>query len=62
MNRLTLTKKEEKITTHCEDFCPIYQSLKEYNATNRHKICCPTEMCKRVTETYVLNQRCIAEN
>ena len=49
--------KEDEITKYCEDFCPIYDSIKEYNESNLHKIFCNTEFCKHITETYNLNRK-----
>lgn len=52
-----LTKKEEKIIRYCEDFCPLYQSLCDYNLYHRHTISCDTKMCEKVAEAYILNLR-----
>ena len=57
MENLILTKEEESLTKNCEDFCPIYEAIRQYNACHTHKICCATTMCKNVTEAYVLNKR-----
>lgn len=52
-----ITEKEEEITKYCEDFCPIYQALLNYNISHKHIICCGTDMCKKVEEAYILNFR-----
>ena len=55
--KVILTEEEEQLTKYCEDFCPISHAITEYNKYHRPIICCPTEMCERVTEAYVLNRR-----
>ena len=57
MGEVVLTEEEEELTKYCEDFCPISNVITEYNKSHRAIICCPTEMCKRITEAYVLNRR-----
>lgn len=52
-----LTKKEEESIRYCEDFCPLYQSLCNYNLSHRYTISCDTKMCEKVTEAYILNLR-----
>lgn len=54
---LILTKEEEKLTKHCEDFCPIHDVITNYNKSHMPIICCPSEMCKEVTKAYILNKR-----
>lgn len=61
--KLILTKEEDELTTYCEDFCPIYYAVKNYNSDsykyrNTHiTLSCPAEMCEDVTKTYVLRRR-----
>ena len=57
MCKLSLTKEDDENTKYCEDFCPIHDSIREYNAVHEYKICCTTEMCKKIIEAYVLNLR-----
>lgn len=52
-----LTKKEEESIRYCEDFCPLYQSLYDYNLYHMYTISCDTKMCERVKEAYILNLR-----
>ncbi|MBQ4523507.1 MAG: hypothetical protein IJA10_11240 [Lachnospiraceae bacterium] len=54
---LILTEEEEKLTTYCEDFCPIYQAITDYNRWHRPTVSCPSVMCERIVESYVLNRR-----
>lgn len=57
LEKLILTKKENKDTHYCENFCPIYESITQYNNSHFHKIACPSRMCEVVTTSYVLNKR-----
>ena len=57
MENLILTKEEEALTKACEDFCPIYQTIKRYNDNHKHNIYCATEMCQNISIAYVLNKR-----
>lgn len=60
---LVLTEEEEKLTKHCEDFCPIYQAIHDYNMAsykydNMHTaISCTSEMCNKIIKVYVLRRR-----
>lgn len=54
---MELTEKEDELTRYCEDFCPIYKAITDYNMSHKPSIYCPTEMCERVTEAYVLYLR-----
>lgn len=56
---IELTDEEEKATHYCQDFCPIYQGITDYNTglKRKHKIYCTPNMCKRIVNTYVLNMR-----
>ena len=56
-DKVTLTKEEDKITKYCEDFCPIYYEIKEYNNNHEYNILCPNEMCDRITSAYIMNRR-----
>ena len=57
MEKIILTEEEEKITTYCEDFCPIYDAIIQYNKGTKHIIHCPSKMCEVITESYVLDRR-----
>lgn len=57
-----LTKKEEDSTRYCEDFCPLYQALYDYNLCHRYIISCDIKMCEKVKEAYILNLREAAES
>lgn len=59
MKNFLLTEDEEKITHYCEDFCPIYNAITEYNNTHYNHIYCTTEteMCKQMQKVYILNNR-----
>lgn len=54
---MQLTKEEENLTRYCEDFCPIYNAIKDYNASHKPIISCPTEMCNKVAEAYIAHLR-----
>jgi hypothetical protein len=57
MEDFLLTENEEKITHYCEDFCPICNAIAEYNRTHYNNICCTTEMCNQIVQTYTSNKR-----
>lgn len=57
MDKLVLTEEEEKAVHYCENFCPVHYALMEYNGCHRPPIFCPSEMCERTTEAYVLYMR-----
>lgn len=57
MDQVTLTEQEEKLTQYCEDFCPIYHAITNYNTSHTHKIFCPKEMCNNITNAYILNRK-----
>ena len=50
-----MNENEDK-KQYCDDFCPIYASIREYNNTHENKIFCTTDMCKNVTEAYEANR------
>ena len=56
-DKVVLTEDEDKITHYCEDFCPIYYKIKEYNRNHEYNILCPNEMCDRITSAYIMNRR-----
>ena len=41
---------------YCEDYCPIYNTLKSYNESHQHQIMCLTAMCAHITEICELNR------
>ena len=45
----------EKLSRYCEEFCPIYKVIEEYNSSNEHNIYCNTEMCKHIREVCAMN-------
>ena len=51
------TEKEKELTRYCDDFCPIYQAITDYNKSHRPTISCASEMCEKITEAYVLHLR-----
>ena len=51
------TEKEKELTRYCEDFCPIYQAITDYNNSHRPIISCTSEMCEKMSEAYVLHLR-----
>lgn len=57
MNEITLTEKEKKMTRYCEDFCPIYEPIRQFNCTHNHRIFCNTEFCAHIINVYILNVR-----
>ena len=57
MGNLIFTKEEEALTKSCEDFCPIYEAIRQYNNCHTHNIYCATEMCKNISIAYALNRR-----
>lgn len=57
MDQIALTEQEEQLTQYCEDFCPIYGAITDYNTSYTHKIFCPKEMCASITKAYILNKR-----
>lgn len=57
MRRLILTEEEDKFLKYCEDFCPIYSAIEQFNRRNKHNIYCRTEMCEAVKEAYIPNKR-----
>lgn len=54
---MELTKKEQEIVKHCEDFCPFAQAVVVFNRSHKHKFLCPDEMCERITEAYIRSLR-----
>lgn len=42
---------------YCEDYCPIYEAIRQCNNANTHKIYCTTDMCKNITDAYKLNRK-----
>lgn len=57
IEELILTKEEDESTRYCDDFCPIYDAIKQYNKNHLHIIYCPEEMCDEVIKEYILNKR-----
>ena len=60
---LVLTEEEERLFKYCEDFCPIYYDIKNFNSCsyeydNMHTtLYCPSEMCDKITKVCVLRRR-----
>ena len=57
MGKFILTKKEDKMTRYCENFCPIYRAITDYNNSHAHIIFCSSDMCTNITRAYALNER-----
>lgn len=55
--KFILTKKEDKMTRYCENFCPIYRAIIDYNNSHAHIIFCSSDMCTNITRAYALNER-----
>ena len=57
MNKVVLTEEEEKRVKYCEDFCPIYDSIRDYNQRNNPPISCTSDMCTGIISSYILGKR-----
>lgn len=51
-----ISRSEEK-KMYCEDFCPIYNAIRDYNASHGFPIFCATKMCENITDAYMLNHK-----
>lgn len=56
-DNLILTEEEEKITHYCEDFCPLYEAIRDFNRNKFSTITCATEMCTNVVNAFILDRR-----
>ena len=45
------------MTRYCENFCPIYRAIIDYNNSHAHIIFCSSDMCTNITRAYALNER-----
>ena len=48
---------DKKEYCYCEDYCPIYQVIDNYNWSHKEKIYCTEDMCLYLTETVRKNMR-----
>ena len=47
--------KGEDFYKYCENFCPIYSAIRQYNIGHGHTISCSQEMCEEIVSVVMKN-------
>lgn len=55
--KIEITDEEDKELRHCYDYCPIFDSIQDYNKNHEHHINCSTMFCEQISKIYVWNKR-----